>query len=81
MKGFRFTKWIKGFNPSPKDTEYDVHVVKMSKKSIQGLKITPDDGTTYVTVPTPEGWKCERKGCTADYKHSHGMYPSLKNHE
>lgn len=31
-----------------------------------------DDGTTEVTIPTPEGWECER--CSADYKHSHGTY-------
>lgn len=37
-----------------------------------------DNGTTVVTIPTPKGWKCDRKGCKADYLHSHGTYSTLK---
>lgn len=36
-----------------------------------------DNSTTVVTIPTPKGWKCDRKGCTADYKHSHGTFAGL----
>lgn len=38
-----------------------------------------DDSTTEVTIETPEGWKCDRKGCTADYLHSHGTYAALSH--
>lgn len=36
-----------------------------------------DNGTLYVTVPTPEGWKCDREGCTTDFYHTHSTYTSL----
>lgn len=42
------------------------------------LKDIVDNGTTVVTIPTPKGWKCSRKGCKADYMHTHGTYPSLQ---
>jgi len=32
----------------------------------------------HITVPTPEGWKCERENCTTDFYHTHGTYPSLE---
>ena len=40
-----------------------------------GLKDLVDNGTTVVTVPTPDGWKCDR--CGNDVMHTHGTYPSL----
>ena len=36
-----------------------------------------DDSTTYVTIPTPRGWKCKRKNCTTDWKHTHSTYLTL----
>jgi len=36
-----------------------------------------DNGTTYVTVETPKDWKCPRKNCKTDFKHTHSTYPSL----
>jgi hypothetical protein len=36
-----------------------------------------DDSTVEITIETPHGWKCERKGCKTDFRHSHGTYPSL----
>lgn len=43
------------------------------------IKDLVDDGTTFVEIPTPEGWKCSREGCTTDYLHTHGTYTSLNN--
>ena len=40
-----------------------------------GLKDLVDNGTTVVTVPTPDGWKCDR--CGNDVMHTHGTYPTL----
>lgn len=47
------------------------------ESSFGRLKDIVDDSVTEITVETPDGWKCDRKGCTADYRHSHGTYPSL----
>ena len=41
------------------------------------LKDIVDNGTTYVTIPTPKGWRCERPNCPTDFLHTHGTYPSL----
>ncbi len=43
------------------------------------FSIPIDDGTTVVTIPTPDGWKCERENCTVDYLHTHGTYEALNN--
>lgn len=43
-----------------------------------GLKDIVDNGTTVVTIPTPKGWRCRRKGCRNRVKHTHGTYPTLK---
>lgn len=42
------------------------------------LKDLVDDSVTEITIETPDGWKCNRKGCTTDFLHSHGTYPCLK---
>lgn len=44
---------------------------------IKALGDIIDDGTTDVFIETPEGWKCDRKGCVADYKHIHTTYGGL----
>ena len=46
-----------------------------ASKELDFLKDIVDDGTTVITIPTPEGWKCER--CGGDVLHTHGTYPSL----
>ena len=38
-----------------------------------------DDSTTHVTVATPKGWKCKRKGCITGFLHEHSTYPALKS--
>jgi hypothetical protein len=38
---------------------------------IEGLEKLIDNGTTYVTVETPDGWKCDRVNCNIDWKHVH----------
>lgn len=40
-------------------------------------KMVIDNGTYYMTIPTPKGWKCKRKNCSSPFKHTHGTYPSL----
>ena len=50
----------------------------ISARTALALSKIVDDGTTTITIPTPKGWKCKRKGCRVDYKHSHGIYTSLK---
>lgn len=40
-----------------------------------------DDGTTVVYIATPKNWKCKRKGCKADYKHTHSTYNCLTENE
>ncbi len=37
-----------------------------------------DNGTLHVEVPTPDDWKCKRKGCTTDFYHEHGTFSSIK---
>lgn len=37
-----------------------------------------DNGTTHITIETPDGWKCERKGCVFDFTHTHGTYSTLQ---
>lgn len=47
------------------------------------LGISPadiDNGTVEITIPTPKDWKCERKGCPTDFKHTHGTY-SFPDHK
>lgn len=41
------------------------------------LKDIVDDGTTVVTIPTPEGWRCERPNCSTDFLHTHTTYSVL----
>lgn len=43
-----------------------------------GLSAIVDNGTTYVTIPTPKGWKCKRKNCTTSFKHKHTTYDALR---
>lgn len=40
------------------------------------LKDFVDDSVTEVTIPTSEGWKCDK--CTVDYFHSHDTFKCLK---
>ena len=44
---------------------------------IKELSDCVNNGTLHVTVPTPTDWKCKRKGCVADYKHTHTTYAGL----
>lgn len=37
-----------------------------------------DNSVTNVYIATLKGWKCIRKNCKADYKHSHTTYKCLK---
>lgn len=39
--------------------------------------IKVDDSTTYVEIPTPEGWKCPRANCPTDWYHEHTTYGAL----
>lgn len=50
---------------------------------ISDLERLVENGTTVVTITTPKGWKCSRKGCNIDWKHTHSTYPSLskKSHD
>jgi len=48
--------------------------------NLSGIK-PPDDSVTEVTIETPDGWKCEREGCTMGYKHSHGTFPATTTPE
>jgi hypothetical protein len=43
-------------------------------ENYEQLKSLVDDGTTYVEVETPKGWKCDRKGCNSDFLHKHSTY-------
>lgn len=36
-----------------------------------------DNGTLHISIKTPKGWKCDRKGCKEKYKHTHGIFSSL----
>lgn len=38
-----------------------------------------DNGTNYITVPTPKGWKCKKKNCFTRFKHNHSTYSCLLN--
>lgn len=51
---------------------------EMPSEEIEMLKKIVDDGTTVVSIPTPRGWKCERKGCKIDYMHEHTTYTALQ---
>ncbi len=44
---------------------------------IKEMNSVVDNGTTTIYILTPKGWKCKRKGCKADYKHSHSTYSDL----
>lgn len=46
-------------------------------KNFEELPNVVDTGTTYITVETPEGWKCPRKNCTSDFLHSHNTYADI----
>lgn len=52
------------------------NVGKLFNDIIELAKIV-DNGTTTVYVKTPRGWKCKRKGCPTNFKHTHSTYPSL----
>jgi hypothetical protein len=49
----------------------------MTPGEIKGLEELVDNGTTHVTIETPDGWACEREGCSIDYLHSHSTYSAL----
>ena len=36
-----------------------------------------DNGTTHVTVETPEGWKCDKPNCPTVFYHKHSTYDCL----
>lgn len=38
------------------------------------LEKVVDDSTYYVTIPTLKGWKCKRKNCSTNWKHTHSTY-------
>lgn len=46
----------------------------MKKSDLQMLNVLVDNGTTFVTIPTPKGWKCRRKNCRTDFKHKHTAF-------
>jgi len=48
-----------------------------SNTEFKVLSTMVDDGTFIVEVPTPKGWKCERKNCHSEVKHTHSIYSSL----
>jgi hypothetical protein len=49
----------------------------MTKDPWKELGKIVDNSTTTVYIKTPKGWKCKRKGCQADYKHTHSTYTCL----
>jgi hypothetical protein len=59
------------------DNSIDFYSAEMWGQEFNLLKNVVDDGTTHVTIKTPRGWKCERKNCKTDYKHTHGTYPTF----
>lgn len=59
------------------DNNIDFYSCEMWGQDFGELKDIVDNGTTEITVETPEGWKCERPNCPMDYLHKHGTYPSL----
>lgn len=52
----------------------------LQRKDMEDLLKLVENGTSHITIETPEGWRCEREGCRIDYLHSHGTYPSLKQY-
>ena len=46
--------------------------------NLKTLERVVDNGVTVITIPTPEGWRCDRKGCGADYMHSHSTFAMLE---
>lgn len=40
-----------------------------------------DNGTTHVTISTPDGWECQRVGCNVDFYHTHSTYAALKKEQ
>lgn len=57
------------------------NMIRKNDKSLAELAKLVDDSTTYITIPTPPGWKCERPKCTTDFKHKHSTYAALKASE
>lgn len=57
-------------------------ISKFDENQMKDLASLVDNGTTYVTIPTPDNWKCERENCYVDYRHTHGTYPIFeKKHD
>lgn len=46
-------------------------------QDFKGLEKLVDNGTRVVNIPTPKGWKCERKNCRTRFKHTHSTYSIL----
>lgn len=46
----------------------------LSIKSSFELQDLINNGTTHINILTSKNWKCKRKGCKTDYKHSHSTY-------
>ena len=53
-----------------------IHAI--SPSLLKKLASIVNDVAQEMYIPTPKGWKCKRKGCRADYKHSHGTFNCLK---
>ena len=49
-----------------------------TNSDLRALANITDNDTQIIYIETPEGWKCERKGCQVDYKHKHGTFTCLK---
>ena len=62
-------------------TFYPTFPMRLSKDSLDSLSRIVDDTVEYVSIPTPKGWKCPRKGCKTNYKHKHTIFPSLNRTE
>ncbi len=53
----------------------------MTQKELKELEKIIDNGTTHITIPTPKGWRCERKNCRTMFKHTHSTYSILNAKE
>lgn len=77
-KSFKWTGWVKPINQAPVSM-YCSSFNSMTGEWNDWADITIDNGTTYVHIETPTGWKCKKKGCTTNFKHTHGTYRCLNS--
>ncbi len=52
-------------------------MIKLRKGDTFALAGFIEDGTVIITVPTPRGWKCKKKGCPTRFRHTHSTYSFL----